>query len=215
VTSYNDLKTIEQFREVKKVTLSREDSGYFNHPYFITEGGYKYGLKELYSKYRWKAEIQEDFMGTINKLAGDKLSIDDVKIGDTITVTRDVVVSSVDSSEGVVVEKGTGNKVRMQQPKFGSFSGKTLPTYAVTLKARPVDEPKNWPPQQGDKWRVGSSITGTEYTIQQTSYKRSYSTTRIFWLFLTTTMTILVLPWISLRVRSLLWFTVGAVFSNL
>ena len=125
---------------------------------YVFTNEYKYAPLEF--KGNW--EIQEEDMAN---LVGSKVSLDDLKEGDTVTVTRDVVVSSVDKYDGVVFEKNTGNKIRLRQPKYGSSNGKQLPQYTAVLKTRPVSAPTHWPPQVGDKWKTAG---GVEYSIIKT-----------------------------------------------
>lgn len=94
---------------------------------------------------------------------GTTVGLTDLKEGDTITVTRDVVVSSIDTYDGVVIEKKTGNKIRLQQPRYGSGTGKTLPQYAAVMKEQKSNNPLHWPPVAGDVWEV----YGTVYHIHQ------------------------------------------------
>lgn len=136
---------------------------YVDGPLLYTDSGHVYGLRELDIRYNWEVEL-EDKMA--DSAVGKKISLRDLKQGDVITVTRDLVVDSVDRTEGIVTEKDTRAKIRLEQPLFGTD---LKPVFSAVLKEREEKVPVHWPPQIGDKWRTG---VGVEYLISKTSYTR-------------------------------------------
>ena len=95
---------------------------------------------------------REEDMSKNDKL--ETVNWENLNNGDRIQVTAEVVVSSLDHSEGVIYVKG-GGRIRAKKA-FGS----TTPVFDV--KKIVSTQPDCWPVQKGDVWRDG---LGKEYHV--------------------------------------------------
>lgn len=93
------------------------------------------------------------------------VTINDLKIGDEIEITRRVKISTVDTYDGVVYEKGNGTKVRLVKPDY-SYSNKPPVVFTFTRVKEADKTIEHWPPQKGDVWE----LDGAQYHALASSY---------------------------------------------
>lgn len=83
------------------------------------------------------------------------LTINDLKQGDEIEITRRVIVNSVDTSEGAVYEKGSGTKVRLGKATYSWYGSSREPIIFKFTRVKEAEKTiEHWPPQRGDVWEL-------------------------------------------------------------
>lgn len=98
---------------------------------------------------------------------GGNMHIGDIKPGQLILVSKEVIVSSVSQGDGLLYPVGgNGAKIRVAKPSYDRYTDFFV--YDTKLiKDKETTTPEHWPVQAGDVWRDDA---GKEYHVLATPY---------------------------------------------
>lgn len=99
----------------------------------------------IYIRGRYAGKLEEENM--------EELTIDALRAGDVIEISRVVEITSVNRYQGTVSEKGTGGKVRLRKSPFAYSDSRERP-FKFTMVSKAETTPVHWPPQLDDVWEL-------------------------------------------------------------
>jgi hypothetical protein len=125
----------------------------------------------IYIRGRYAGKLEEENMEK-------ELTIEDLRAGDVIEISRVVEITSVDKFQGTVSEKGTGGKVRLKKSHYAHPDSRERP-FKFTKVKKAETKPVHWPPQLDDVWELEGKRHhaiqnfGTIQFVDKTGYRHA------------------------------------------